>query len=361
MKKTLFKQKPNKKWSRRDIIMLLERLEMYLSSGLEIGRALAIVEEGLSQKQQASIRVLSKAVESGGSLSKNLMEQIGISETTAGLIEHGEYSGSLPQSLFAARALLEKEDELFKKCASAMAYPVVIGAFASLLTIGLVRGVMPQIIPMLTSLHVKLPFITVVVIFFSEVITKWGLYILLSLIVVTFAFRFALKNILPVRRLSHETVLNIPIIGRLFFDYYLAVFLHSCGSLVESGLPVKDAFSDTAGTIALIPLRRFLQDRAPNISQGLSFGSVIANATIVHKKMPAFVAPLLNAGEASGTLGLSIIRAGNILDRDIDHSLKKLTALIEPIMMISMGCAVGSIAMAIMMPIYSLSSALQNK
>jgi type II secretory pathway component PulF len=76
--------------------------------------------------------------------------------------------------------------------------------------------------------------------------------------------------------------------------------------------------------------------------------------------MPSYVAPLVAAGEASGNLGKALSRAARILDRELDHSLKRLTALIEPAMMLGMGAAVGSIALSIMMPIYDISKALQH-
>ncbi|NCW28743.1 MAG: hypothetical protein EBV83_10740, partial [Verrucomicrobia bacterium] len=92
-----------------------------------------------------------------------------------------------------------------------------------------------------------------------------------------------------------------------------------------------------------------------NISNGIPLGDIIAK-----KKMPQFVAPLIHAGEASGTLGNSLLRASLILDRDIENILRKITALIEPIMMAGMGCIVGSIALSIMMPIYDISKVLQK-
>ncbi|MFA6553914.1 MAG: type II secretion system F family protein [Candidatus Paceibacterota bacterium] len=345
----------NKKWKRRDIIMLLERLEMYLSSGLEINKALQISEEGLLPKQKISIQKLRLSVESGNSLFSGLEKFVHISKTTSGLIEHGELSGSLSKSLLTARLLLEKEDELFKKCTSAMVYPVVIGIFAGLLTIGLVRGVMSQIIPMLKSLHVQLPLVTKIVIYFSEILTKYGLHLFVGTIIALIISRIILRKYLVIRKFFQLLIIKIPIVGRLFYNYYLAVFLHSCGALVESGLSVKEAYSGTANTIQLIPLNQFLHDQIIKISRGLSLGTVI-----VHKDIPSYITALLNAGEASGTLGLSIIRAGNILDREIDHSLKRLTALIEPIMMVGMGCIVGAIALSIMMPIYNISGALQK-
>jgi type IV pilus assembly protein PilC len=344
-----------KKWKRKEIILFLERLEMYLSSGLEINKALEVSEQGLKKKQKLSIQNLRKSVESGAPLYSTLARFVGTGKTTSGLVEYGELSGTLARSLLTAKTLLEKEDELLKRCTGAMIYPLVIGIFALLLTIGLIRGVMTQIIPMLKSLNVDLPFITKVAITLSEIVTGYGFYILVALVSGAIAGRIILKKYEKPRYILQSIIIRTPIIGKLFYNFYLAIFLHSCGALVDSGLSVKDSYDKTARTISLLPLNKFFHDQSQKVARGLPLGEIIN-----HGRLPSYVAPLLNAGELSGTLGQSIIRAGNIVDKEIEHSLKKLTSLIEPVMMVGMGCVVGTIALSIMLPIYNISGALQK-
>ena len=343
------------KWNRKDIIIFLERIEMYFSSGLEINKTLVIMAEGLKNKQKASISQLIKNIESGIPLYKSLESTIGISRTTAGLIEYGESSGNLAKAILTAKNLLEKEDELFKKCISALIYPIIIGVFATLLIIGLIRGIMSQIIPLLKSLKVDLPLVTKITIVISEIITNYGLYILIISIILFFIFKILFKKYIKFQRFFYYLLIKLPIIGNLVYRYYLALFLHSCGSLVESGLFIGDSYKKTLSTISFLPLKDFLENRVDDIHRGIPLGNILVN-----KNIPFFVTSLINAGQVSGNLGLSIIRAGNILDKNLDHSLKKLTSLIEPIMMIAMGCIVGTIALSIMIPIYNISGALQK-
>lgn len=346
---------PKSRWKRREIILFLERLEMYLSSGLEINRALEVSRQGLKKRQQLSIQNLRQAVESGASLYSALARFVGTSKITSGLVEYGELSGNLTHSLLTAKTLLEKEDELLKRCTGAMIYPLVIGVFALLLTIGLIRGVMTQIIPMLKSLNVDLPFITKITINLSEIVTGYGFYILACIVFGVIVGRFIIKKYKKPRYIFQSIIMRIPIVGKLFYNFYLAIFLHSCGALVDSGLSVKDSYEKTVKTIGLLPLSNFLRVQEHKVARGLSLGEIID-----HNRLPSYVAPLLNAGELSGTLGQSIIRAGNIIDKEIEHSLKKLTSLIEPVMMVGMGCVVGTIALSIMLPIYNISGALQR-
>lgn len=343
------------KWNKKDIIFFLERVEIYFSSGLEINKTLSVMEDGLKNKHKSSVSKIKRDIESGIPFFRSLENTIGISKTTSGLIEYGEFSGNLAKSLLSAKNLLEKEDELFKKCISALIYPIVIGIFSILLTIGLIRGVMSQIIPLLKSLKVDLPLVTKITIAISEIIINHGLSITIACIILFFIFKVLINKNIKFQRVFYYSIIRLPMIGNLIYSYYLAIFLHSCGSLVESGLLIAESYKKTLSTITFIPLRDFLENRIDDVYNGVSLGNILKN-----KNIPIFVTSLIGAGQVSGNLGSSIVRAGNILDKNLDYSLKKMTSLIEPLMMIVVGFIVGTIALSIMMPIYNISSVLQK-
>ncbi len=355
MKKRIkFTQKLNK-FNRRDKILLLERLELYISSGLPIVRALMVAEEGISERQKILLQKIRDEVESGGSFSRALTAYARIPKTACRLISHGETIGELGSALAAAKNLLEKEDELLKKCLSALAYPIIIAIFAGLLTIGLVRGVMPQIIPMLKSLNVHLPLLTRVVMAISDGLLMYGLWAFIGTACAITIFVLSYKKWRAFRLGCHIALNSMPIIGNLARHYSLAVFSRSCGLLIQSGISSSGAYADTVAIISLLPLRKMLVTQIKGVREGQSISQALRGSRI-----PPYIAPLLSAGEATGALGLSLIRCADILDRDIEHSLKRLTSLIEPVMMAGMGCTVGAIALSIMMPIYDISKALQK-
>ncbi len=355
-KKRMIKRRVTLKarWSRKDKFLLIERLEMYVSAGLPIDRALGAAGEGLSKRQRGSLFRIQNAVESGQSLSSALSREIRLPPAIVGLISCGESSGTIATTLKSAHALMERQDELLKKCLSALTYPSVIGLAAIGLTVGLVRGVMPQIIPLLLSLHANLPILTKIVIAVSEGFMSYGAFLLIGIVLISIGGVWAYKKMIRIRFIVHRLLMSIPIVGSLTNRYALAVFFQSMGALVGSGMPADEAFIRTASSIGLIPLRRRLESIAPKVSRGEPLHEAFG------KGMPAYIAPLIAAGEASGNLGSALSRAAAILDRELDHSLKRLTALIEPVMMLGMGAAVGSIALSIMMPIYDISKALQH-
>ena len=355
------------RWNRRERIFLLEQLEMYVSAGLAVGDCLRIMDnEGVNGKvrsakgktrsaKSTSLEHVRKGVESGGLLSRALSENVGLSKSLSGIIEHGERVGGLAPALKSAHGLLVREDELIKKFLSAMMYPIVIGMLAVVLTIGLMRGVVPQIVPMLTSMRVELPFLTRVTIWFSGALVSYGVYGFILLVMCAASFVFCYGKSTALKRFVQKVVFIIPFVGKIVYLYSLSIFLRSFGTLVSSGIPIVLAYSEVVETISFSPLGGDVGRGLLEISNGSSLQNIF-----IHKNIPAHVPSLVAAGESSGSLGESLIRAASIIDTDLENMLKRLTSLIEPLMMVGVGGVVGAIALSIMMPIYDMSKILQH-
>ena len=211
-----------------------------------------------------------------------------ISPTIAGLIEHGEDSGELAKALTLAKSILEREDALVKTCLSAMAYPSIIGIFATLMTVGLMKGVMPQIIPLLESLHVQLPLLTVAVIFLSENLIKYGAYALCAALVLISSAIFLYRKIRLIQFICHSIILRMPIVGKLARYYSLALTVRSLGSLVESGAALEESYLRVTETAPLLPLRSAFENKSADISRGVPLGAVLSGM----KHMPSYISAI---------------------------------------------------------------------
>lgn len=343
------------KWKRKDLIMLFERLELYLSAGMNLDQTLRSLSEGWNKKQMNSILRARTLVFEGSTVSKAFFLTLGIPPGLVGLIQQGELSGRLAQSFGSAKEMLEKEEALRSEVSQAMVYPLVIGFCASGLTLGLMRGVMPQIVPMLKGMNVKLPLLTRIVIAVSDSLLDYGLIMAISIIVFIFAFMLLYRKILSFRNVLHECILRFPLLGGVVRRHSLALFLSSLGRMLDSGMPLEIAYSKAVEPLSILPLRRMLFAESENISKGISLSKAFTNI-----QAPRFIAPLIDAGESSGALSTSILRTANILERDISKDLKRLTSLLEPSMMVAMGATVGAIALSIMLPIYDISKTLQR-
>ena len=336
--------------------MLVEQLEMHARSGLSLDLAVQSFGESMPKRLRGKYMRTVGCLRSGKRRSAALGSEFQISGITLNLMDAGERSGTLPEALGTCRQALEREDELVKRCVSAAVYPVAIGFTTILLTIGLVEGVMPQIIPMLTSLHGDLPFLTRAVIWISKCIAAyWGQAVGAGMIL-TIAVILLPKRIAGIRKFLQEGAIRTPILGSLLCSYSFVAFFGSLGSMLEAGVPSDKAYQQAADMVVLLPIRqKFLRKIQPLI-RGEPFHTIAAG--LPH--MPGYAGQLIRSGEKSGRLGASILRIAAMIDRDLDHSLKRMTALLEPAMMLGMGGMVGSVALSIMMPIYDISKALQR-
>ncbi len=328
-------------------------MEMYISAGLPVSRALTVMKKRAPKRRASAFENIRKAVESGQSLSVAMADEIDLPASVIGLIGCGETTGSLSQALKTCQALLEEQDELVKKVLSSMTYPIVIGLATIGLTIGLIQGIMPQIIPLLSGLRVDLPLITRIVMAVSKFLMDWGLFAVLGTAILGLSVFFAYKKAAGVKWLVHACLIRVPIVGKLVSHYSLALFFQSFGAMTEAGIPADIAYEKATASVYLLPLRGRLDKFTALIRAGEKFH-------VIARDMPAYVEPLISAGESSGNLGRSLCRAATMLGRELDHALKRLTAMVEPTMMLGMGSIVGSIALSIMMPIYDISKTLQR-
>lgn len=343
-------------WNRRSKIILLENLELYISSGLTIQDALKTAVHSLSSKQQVSLRNVSFVVDQGGLFSSALAQYINFSSTLSALISHGERAGSFRESLLLARTIMEREDALIKTCLSSLMYPLIIGIFALVLTLVLMTWVMPQIIPLLRSLNISLPVLTRVVIYTSDHLISYWLYILCFVFLTIFTGTFLYMKFFSIQSISQHVFIRIPIIGSLYRLYTVSLIARSLGGLIMSGTTVTYAYSCVSEKIYFTPLRVHFIKKIDDIHRGIPLSSIFSSL----KKVPAYVSPLVSAGEVSGNLGSSLMRVSDLIDRDIEHLLKRVTSLIEPLMMIGVGCIIGGVALSILMPIYEVSKVLQH-
>ena len=341
---------------RKEQIIFLERLELYLASGITVDRALNLCADGVSHKQREIIASLSIHIMSGRELSAGLSKFLGISISSAMVVSFGEKLGDLTKSIRSVRSDMEKRDELYKKCVSAGVYPVTIGVFSLIFVVGIMKGVMPQIVPLLQSLHTKLPLLSRIMIYISKIITEHGVWIFIAIVVCVACSAFLIKKSIKIRNLLQKTLVHLPLFGKLLSYYHASSFLRSMASMVEAGIVVSSAFVNAASAQSFYPLRMRLLSCVDLVRDGaMSVSGVISGLSV-----PTYVSTLCSAGESSGSLGTSLLRGADLLDREVDTTLKRVTSLLEPTMMVVMGTIVGAIALSILLPIYDISKAIQH-
>jgi type IV pilus assembly protein PilC len=343
-----------KYWSQKDSILFFEQLQLYIDAGFNVFEALNIVRLNYSHNKQATINTLVNKIKSGVSLPLCLKDFINDSSVIA-IVEQGYITGSLSDSFKNICKLLSKRQSIKTKLLSSLIYPAIIGLASLLMIFGLVNGVIPQISPILKGLNIKLPLATQMVVFISDYFVKYWLFtsistfifLCLSILIYkkNYRFRFGIQQIL----------LKVPIIGQILVSYSLSVFLYSFGSMVDSGLFIQRSYQQSLASLNVLPIKREFEFSKDVLNSGVSISDIFKTLSY---KIPKHIAPMLIAGEMTGTLGSSCIKCAEIIDYKVDILVKRLTTMIEPVMMLGMGATVGFIAVSIVMPIYSISSSI---
>ena len=266
-------------------------------------------------------------------------------------MKSGEETGELGESLKKLTDFLRRDYSLVSKVKGALTYPAVllISTFAVIAL--MVVFVLPRLVNLFTQSGVKLPLFTKIIIAVSLIISKNLILFIVLGIFSIFAFIVALRQE-SVRNFIASVSLKIPKVNKLVQDVQLARFARTLGSTVSAGIPIMDAIELTADTLNSV-YKKSLLNSLSDVSKGISLSRVLKNRNDL---FPNIVIGMINVGEKTGNLSELLSEMAGFYEEEVDNTLKELTTLIEPIMMVIMGVGIGGIALAIITPIYQLIS-----
>lgn len=328
-------------------MLAVGNLEAYASAGLPIA-------DGLDQlfargRRHAQALEAADLIRRGRPVASAL-SSLGLSSALAGIVSSGERSGTLPAALRSCRSIIERQGDLSRQCASALAYPAAVSAATGALAIGVMQGIMPQLVPLLAGLHADMPVLTRSVLALSHAISAWWPVAIGIVIVLAGASSWTYRSSGRARHLFHRSVLGIPIAGSAVERSSYASFLRCFGSMIQAGVPAIEAYPIATSAVSIEPVRGELEARYERLSRGEPFSSIAG-------RMPRYVRSLLASGEATGKLSESCLTAADMLDKEAGASLERLRAFAEPALMLFMGGIVGTVALSVMLPIYGISKA----
>jgi len=341
----------------RDRILFAKHLAIMTEAGLPLTEALAVINEHTkSRKFRVVLAGATHDVENGQFLSVALAKfPHAFDEFATSLIRVGEESGRLPENLKYLSEQLEHAEELRRKIVGALIYPAVLLAG----TLGVVAFLsfvtLPQLLPVFTGLRIKLPLITRILIAASSWFTHNILWVLLgvvlAIIIMHFLFRYP-----RVRYAWHVVLLRIPVLGELLQNAQLTSFSRILGTLLTAGVDVVRSLDIAGRSMTNLVYRRQLQEIAKNMR---GQGESIADYLKRHERLfPSVVQRMIQVGEKTGKLDETLFYVGEFYSKEIDNSVRTLTTLLEPIILLVMGVVVGFVALSIITPIYELTRGL---
>lgn len=337
----------------------IEQLSMLLSAGMPVGLALsAIGKEIQSGRLKKIIAAIEADIDAGSTISTSLEKSGIFPESTVSLIKIGEQSGRLSENLKVVAIQEQKEKEFRGKITSAMMYPLFVFSLTIIVGLGIAWFILPRLATVFASLHAKLPLITVWLMAVGTFLGQYGIYVIpafliVSLLLLYFVFIFKKTNFL-----GQASLFYIPAISGLLREVELSRFGSILGNLLQAGLPVLDALESLANSTTLYRYKKFYLHLFEKVKEGNSFQKSFEQYTAINNLIPVSIQQLIITSEQSGNLDTALIKIGAIYEMKTEDTAKNISVLLEPILLVIVWLGVVGVAIAVILPLYSLIGSL---
>ncbi|MBT0995207.1 type II secretion system F family protein [Cellulomonas sp. DKR-3] len=342
--------------SLKDLAVMSRQMATMIDSGLSLLRALSILAEQTESKVLARIiGQVRNDVEVGTALSVALAKHEHIfPPLMINMVKAGEVGGFLDKALVSVADNFEAEVKLRNKIKSAMTYPVVVFVVAILATIGMLLFIVPVFAGMFTTLGGELPLPTKILMYLSQ-----GMKItIIPLVIALVAFSVwwgRNKNSRAVREKIDPIKLKLPVFGNLFRKIAVARFTRNFGTMIHSGVPLLQALEVVGETSGNMVIEWAAKDVQESVRRGESLAGPLAH----HSVFPPMVVQMMAVGEDTGALDTMLGKVADFYDDEVESTTEQLTSLIEPIMIVVIGAIIGSMVIAMYMPIFGIFNLIE--
>jgi len=337
-------------------IFFVEHLHIMIHAGLSLVEALDVLSKEIENKKLGDIIAKIKAdIEKGQPLSEALAKHPdAFPPIYTKMVSAGEVAGKLEESLKQIVNQMHKTHDLTSAIKGAMIYPAVIVVAMGGIGIMMATMVLPKLMEMFKEFDAELPPATKILMKISEFMGNPLNVILVVFIIVALitTFVISLKKSPKFKRLIHKLNLHLPIAGKIIKKVNLARFSLTLSSLLKSTIPIVEAVDITAETCGNILYREALHNAAQKIKSGQPLSDILNEQP---KLFPPMVTEMIMVGERAGEVDQLLDELSNFYSSEVDKTMKNFTVIIEPVIILLLGLAVAGVAVAVIMPMYSLA------
>src|SRR5215210_4667685 len=331
-----------KKVKLSDLVIFSRQFSTMINAGLPIVRCLNVLSEQTDNKKlKDTIDAVRKDVEAGLALSEALEKHPKVfSKLYVEMVKAGEIGGILDDVLLRVAHQLEKDQELKRKVKSAMVYPIVVVTFAILVASFLLIFIVPIFAQMFADLGGTLPLPTRIAMGASDILTSiWGIFVYAGMGLGVFLF-LRWKKTESGRKVWGRAVLKIPVkIGGIVQKVALARFARTLGTLSAAGVPILQSLEITATSAGNYVIEQALLKSREAIREGLPIYQPLEDEWV----FPPMVTRMIAVGEETGDIDGMLTKIAQFYESEVDASVKALTSIIEPLMIVVVGGIVGGI------------------
>ena len=337
----------------KEVVIFSRQFSVLISANVSMVQALKIlVEQTANHRLKMVVSEVADEVDAGATLSEALGRRPDVfSNFYTSVVKSGETSGKLDEVLSYLADEMEKDYDMMSKIKGAMIYPAFV--LVSLVAVGIIMMIfiVPKLTSILTESQAELPIATKILIGSSAFLEKywWLLFIIIAGLI--FLIRLFTKKPWGKRQID-LIKLKLPIFGHLFQLIYLVRFTRSMNTLIIGGVTISNSLKVAAEVVDNKIYQELIEATIKEVEDGNSISSVFINSQV----MPKMVSQMLNIGEKTGKIDIILERITNFYSREVMNIVANLMTLMEPIIMIIMGLAVGMMVAAIILPMYNMAS-----
>lgn len=339
---------------RKDLVLFSRELSAMFKSEVSLVESLrAIAEETKNPTFKEKILKLGETVEAGTSFSAALAGFPELfSDFYINLVKSGEVSGQLSDVLEYLADHLEREYDLLRKISGMMIYPAFVLVVFTGVLLAMSLLVMPKMISMLETESQSLPLITKIVIGFTEFLRKYIILIGAGLVFLVILFKRYSQTEIGKKNIDNFW-LKFPLVGRLLKMIYLTRLAENLSTLISGGLPIAEALEIVAKVVGNSRYQDIILETREEVRRGETISYVL-------KKYPEFVSAFFSqmvlVGEKTGRLSEILLNIVRFYQKEVEGSMENLLSLLEPLMIIILGGAVGILIAAVLLPIYQIGT-----
>ncbi len=340
----------------QDIAIFSRQLATMMKAGVPLVQGFEIVAGGQSNPRMKNMLIdIKNSIEGGSTLSESLNKYpVQFDELFVNLVAAGEQAGVLDTLLDEIATYKERTEEIKSKIKKALFYPAAVIGVAVLVSAVLLIFVVPQFQMIFQDAGSDLPAFTQAVINLSENVQSYGWIYAIVIVGSIVAIVLAKKRSRPFAHLLDRIALKVPIIGKILHDSAIARFARTLATTFAAGVPLVDALDTVSGATG----NAVYGEAVKRIREDVSVGHQLQLAMSQVNLFPNMVIQMTAIGEESGSLDAMLTKVAEFYEREVNNAVDALSSLIEPLVMVVIGGMVGSLVVAMYLPIFKLAATI---
>lgn len=337
----------------KHVMTFTRQLATLIDAGLPIIRSLLILEEQVeSVVFRDKIKQIAKDIEGGSSLSDAMAKHPGVFDPLyVNMVRAGEIGGVLEAVLNKIAEFLEKRQALIGKVRSAMMYPIVVSLLAIGITAFILIKIIPKFVDIFSQMGAELPWLTMMLVKASHILIHEAWKVLLAVALVWIVY-WRINKTREGKHVFDRLKLRLPVFGMLLRKVAIVRFAGTLATLIQAGVPILQALDIVRDTSGNEVIARAMDKVYNSVKDGESIHEPLRDS----KVFPPLVVHMVAVGEETGAIDAMLNKVAEAYEREVNDTVNALTSILEPLLIVFLGVIVGTIVIALYLPLFKLPS-----